>query len=374
MSSGSRIPVAQYLRMSTEQQKYSFANQARANLAYAAREGFEIISPFKDAGKSGVLLRKRSGLISLLQEVISGNAPFKAVLVYDVSRWGRFQDADEAAHYEFVCKQSHIPVHYSAEAFANNDSLPAVVMKGVKRAMAAEFSRELGTKVFAAEKHWAELGFKQGGSAGYGLRRLMVSSGGQPKQLLRRGEVKCLQSDRVVLVPGAPEEVECVREIFRLVVEERKTPHAVARELNRKALTCIGRPWSHQRVYGILTHPKYAGCNIWNRTSRRLGGPEVRLPESNWVVKPMAFEPIVDLAVFEKAQHVLRQRTCSRSNEQLIETLQQLLRAHGKLTRQVLQTSSGAPAASTCRKRFGTLQRAFELAGYFAATRGRRFA
>ena len=66
MSSGSRIPVAQYLRMSTEQQKYSFANQARANLAYAAREGFEIISTFKDAGKSGVLLRKRSGLISLL--------------------------------------------------------------------------------------------------------------------------------------------------------------------------------------------------------------------------------------------------------------------------------------------------------------------
>jgi hypothetical protein len=24
--------------------------------------------------------------------------------VYDVSRWGRFQDPDEAAHYEFLCK------------------------------------------------------------------------------------------------------------------------------------------------------------------------------------------------------------------------------------------------------------------------------
>ena len=371
MSSGGRIAVAQYLRMSTEQQKYSFANQATANLAYAAREGFEIIKTFKDAGKSGVLLRKRSGLINLLQEVISGNAPFKAVLVYDVSRWGRFQDADEAAHYEFVCKQSHIPVHYSAEAFVNNDSLPTVVMKGMKRAMAAEFSRELGIKVFAAEKHWAELGFKQGGSAGCGLRRLMVSSDGKPKRLLGRGEVKCLQSDRVVLIPGPPDEVDCIREIFRLVVEEKKNPYAVAQELNRRGLTYRGRSWSHQRVYEILTHPKYAGCNIWNRTSRRLGGPEVSVPESNWVVKPMAFEPIVDLAVFEKAQHVLRQRTCCRSNEQLIETLQQLLRVHGRLTSHVLQTSPGAPAVSTCRKRFGTLRRAFELAGYFAATRGR---
>lgn len=372
MSLGGRIPVAQYLRMSTEQQRYSFANQAAANFAYAAREGFAIIRTFKDAGKSGVSLRKRPGLSNLLQEVISGNARFEAVLVYDVSRWGRFQDADEAAHYEFVCKQSHVPVHYSAETFANNHSLPSVVMKGLKRVMAAEFSRELGVKVFAAEKHWAELGFKQGGSAGYGLHRLMVSSDGEPKRLLGPGEVKCLQSDRVVLVPGPPEEVDCIREIFRLVVEEKKTPFAIARELNSKGLTCHGRCWSHQRVYEILTHPKYAGYNIWNRTSRRLGGPEVRVLESNWVVKRMAFEPIVDPTTFQKAQYVLGERTCCRSNEELIETLQQLLTVHGKLTGYILQASPGAPSVSACRKRFGTLRRAFELAGYLASTEARR--
>jgi DNA invertase Pin-like site-specific DNA recombinase len=37
------------------------------------------------------------------------------VLVYDVSRWGRFQDIDESAHYEFVCKQAGIKVAYCAE-------------------------------------------------------------------------------------------------------------------------------------------------------------------------------------------------------------------------------------------------------------------
>jgi hypothetical protein len=33
------------------------------------------------------------------------------VLVDDVSRGGRFPDADEAAHYEFLCKTAGIQVH-----------------------------------------------------------------------------------------------------------------------------------------------------------------------------------------------------------------------------------------------------------------------
>lgn len=77
-------------------------------------------------------------MAQLLHDVISGNAPFKAILVYDVSRWGRFQDPDEAAHYEFVCKAADAPVHYCAETFANDGNLPNTIMKALKRAMAGE--------------------------------------------------------------------------------------------------------------------------------------------------------------------------------------------------------------------------------------------
>ena len=280
------IPAAQYLRMSTEQQQYSLENQAAAIQDYADRQGFEIIKTYSDAAKSGVLFRRRPGLSRLLQDVINGNMPFQAVLVYDVSRWGRFQDADEAAHYEFLCRQAHIPVHYCGETFANDASLPSSVMKALKRAMAAEYSRELGVKVFAAEKRWAEQGFKQGGLAGYGLRRLMISSDGVRKQLLSKGEVKCLQSDRVILVPGPPEEVDLVREIYRLAVEEERTPFDIARHLNRRGLTRWGRRWSHQYVHKILTHPKYAGHIVWNQTSRRLGGPSISVR-----VHELYFEP-----------------------------------------------------------------------------------
>jgi len=356
--------AAEYLRMSTEHQHYSPENQIATIQAYADLYGFEVIKTYSDAAKSGLRLKNRRDLQRLLQDVIGGNPGFDAVLVYDVSRWGRFQDADEAAHYEFLCRSAGIAVHYCAETFANDYSTSSTVMKAVKRAMAAEYSRGLGNQVFAAEREWAALGYKQGGSAGYGLKRLMISSGGEPKQVLAKGETKCLQSDRIILVPGNPKEVQCVQEIFRLVVEERKSPFWISQELNRTGMLFRGQRWVHQNVYRILTDPKYAGANVWNRSSRRLGGPNTPNPRSEWVIKTKAFEPIVAQEVFVAAQQVLAERTCVKSNEQILSELRRLLAKHGKLTAAILDSSPDSPSSNGCRRRFGGLQRAFELAGY----------
>ena len=98
------IPAAQYVRMSTEDQQYSITNQNAAIQKYAERRGFIVVSTYADAGKSGVAIKHRKELRRLLHDVTSGQAQYKTILVYDVSRWGRFQDVDEAAHYEFLCK------------------------------------------------------------------------------------------------------------------------------------------------------------------------------------------------------------------------------------------------------------------------------
>src|SRR5271165_1279586 len=89
-SEGPRVRAAQYVRMSTE-------NQAEIIAQYAARRGFEIVRTYEDAGKSGLRLDGRLSLQRLIADVRSGSTDFEAVLVYDVSRWGRFQDADESA-------------------------------------------------------------------------------------------------------------------------------------------------------------------------------------------------------------------------------------------------------------------------------------
>lgn len=196
------IPAAQYLRRSTEHQQYSLENQAAAIENYAAAHGFVVTRTYEDTGKSGLRLYGRVALKQLLQEVLSGELPCKAILVYDVSRWGRFQDIDEAAHYEFLCRSAGIPVIYCAEPFPNDTSLPSMILKALKRMMAGEYSRELSTKVYAGAKRLAELGFRQGGVAGYGYERMLVSPTREPKQILLPGQRKSIQQDRVILPPS----------------------------------------------------------------------------------------------------------------------------------------------------------------------------
>jgi len=192
----------------------------------------------------------------------------------------------------------------------------------------------------------------------------MVSSNGTRKELLAHGEMKCLQSDRVVLVPGDPQEVECVQEIFRFVVEEKKTPFQIAKELNRKGIRHRGKNWNHQMIYSILTHPKYAGASIWNRTTRRLGGPNVRVSESDWIVKTGAFEAVIDPFICAEAQRILNERRRRKSNDDTVEELRRLLASKGKLSGTILRKTPEAPSITFCKRRFGSLQQAFALAGY----------
>ena len=202
MSSNMRVPAAQYLRMSTEDQLYSLANQSVRIREYAEQNGFDIVKTYEDPGKSGVMLKHRDGLNALLTDVVSGAAAFKAILVYDVSRWGRFQNPDEAAHYEFLCARSGIPLHYCAEQFSNDGTACSAIVKALKRSMAAEFVRELGEQVIQGKTRLAQMGFWMGGPPGYGYRRRMVSADGKRKSVLKDGEQKSLKTDRVTLVLG----------------------------------------------------------------------------------------------------------------------------------------------------------------------------
>jgi DNA invertase Pin-like site-specific DNA recombinase len=337
-----------------------------------------IAQTYTDAAKSGVALKNRMGLQQLLQDVVSGVATYNAILVYDVSRWGRFQDTDESAHYEFLCKSAGIPVHYCAETFENDGTMPSLIMKALKRTMAGEYSRELGVKVLAGQKRLAENGFKQGGVPGYGLRRFLVSQDRQAKQALEFGERKSIASDRVILVPGPPHEVQIVREIYRLLIEEKKAVYSIARELNRRQIPhFFGSQWDHAAVQTVLTHLKYVGCNVHGRTSSRLHTRCIRVPRSQWTVVPDAFEPMIDAETFAKAQSILQSRTISKSNEDVLAALRILYLKEGRLTWEIIRNSPDVPSISTIRHRFGGLRAAYELLGYqdvYGAERWARYA
>ena len=143
--------AAHYVRMSTEHQQYSPENQLEVVRQYAAAHNMEIVQEYSDHGRSGLNIAGREGLNQLMADVEAKRTTFTSLLVYDVSRWGRFQDVDESAYYEYVLKRAGIRVHYCAEQFENDGSMSSSVLKTLKRSMAAEYSRELSVKVFSGQ-------------------------------------------------------------------------------------------------------------------------------------------------------------------------------------------------------------------------------
>ncbi len=365
MNKQSLIPAAKYLRMSTERQQYSLMNQSETIAKYAECHGFSVVKTYSDEARTGVSFRQRLGLQTLIQDVVKGVASYKVILVFDVSRWGRFQDTDESAHYEFLCKSAGIPVHYCAEPFSNDSGMPNLIMKSLKRVMAGEYSRELGVKIFAAQKRLAALGYRQGGSPGYGLGRLLISADGKPKQIISDGERKSIANDRVIQVPGPPEEVACVHEIYRLFLVEKMSFTAIAAELERRGILNRGRThWDPRAVHHILTHPKYVGCNVYGRSSMRLYTPRQEVPRSEWTVYPNAFEALIEPSIFEEVQKTIAAYTRNKENDVLLDDLKAIHAQKGRLTMHLIGTNPGLASPSTYRARFGSLSRAFELAGY----------
>jgi DNA invertase Pin-like site-specific DNA recombinase len=360
-----KIRAAEYVRMSTEHQKYSTENQGDAIRAYAEHRHMEIVRTYSDAGKSGLKIEGRDALRQLIDDVEAGETDFDAVLVYDISRWGRFQDADESAYYEYICRRNGISIHYCAEQFDNDGSPVSTIVKGVKRAMAGEYSRELSAKVFAGQCRLIELGYRQGGMAGYGLRRMRIDQHGAQQGILQFGEHKSLQTDRVILVPGPEEEVETVRWMYRQFVDGGKVESEISALLNDRGLvTDLGRPWSRGTVHQVLTNEKYIGNNVYNRRSFKLKKKRIENSPEMWIRADSAFEAIVDPQIFFTAQGMIRERNRRFSDEEMIERLRRLFDHHGYLSGLIIDESENMPSSGSYQRRFGSLIRAYELVGF----------
>jgi DNA invertase Pin-like site-specific DNA recombinase len=358
------LRAAQYVRMSTDYQRYSIENQAVVIAAYAQAHNLAIVRTYADRGESGLKLRNRAGLIELLNDVQSGHAAFGHILVFDVSRWGRFQDIDESAHYEFICKEAGIKVAYCAEQFDNDGSLISSIVKNLKRVMAAEFSRELSAKVHAGQCRYASLGFKLGGSVGYALRRELVDEKQRPKGLLKNGDRKYLVTDHVRVRPGSPDEVAIVRWIFRQF-EQQKSETAIARGLNQRAIpNSTGKPWNRSSVGRLLRNENYVGNLLFNRRSYKLKESRVSNPPNLWIRSEGCIEPIVERATFLRVKKIMAERRVSLPEEEMLARLRRILMKEGRLSPAIIDRAVGLPCTASYMQHFGSLRNVYRLIGY----------
>lgn len=363
------VRACQYLRMSREHQRYSPANQAAAIAEYALARGYEIVRTYRDNGRSGLTLQGREGLKELLTDVISGRADFSAVLVLDVSRWGRFQDPDQAAHYEFLCRQAGVSIEYCGEPFPNDAGAMTSIMKHLKRVMAGEFSRELGGKVLAAQLRVARTGYKLGGAAPFGLRRLLVDENGRAIRELRPGERKAVQSERVILVHGPETELAVIRDVFRWFVRENLPFVEIAERLaERGCVAPDGDAFSVNRISYLLRNPIYQGVYTFNKSTQRLKRGVFRNAPDQWVQHRM-LEPIVSPRLFSAAQKLLREPRRKYTRAQLLAILRRLVRSGERLS--IARIGQEGPSPAIYYQQFGSLERAFAEAGVNSGMRFR---
>jgi DNA invertase Pin-like site-specific DNA recombinase len=358
------ICVAEYIRMSTERQAYSIESQQIAIATYAAAHKIKIVRSYIDPGKSGLRIEHRHALRQLIDDVQNGRMNFGAILVYDVSRWGRFQDIDESAYYEFICKRAGVPILYCAEQFENNNSSVAQLIKGLKRVMAGEFSRELSVKVFDAQKRVIERGRHRGGNPAYGLRRLQVDEQGRPRGVLSTGERRHFETYQVILTQGPYSEVRTVRRIFRLFVIRRMRCMHIAQLLNNEGVpNAIGKRWTYNNVLRVLTNEKYIGNTVYARTSQKMLGPMRRNPPELWIRAIGTTPRMIDPHTFALAQKILGDSWWSYTDYQLLDRLTATFCKYGYLNTEIIRKSK-SPAVETYTKRFGKLKNAYRLIGY----------
>lgn len=357
--------AAAYVRMSTEHQQYSTENQLDVIRIYAATHRLEIVKVYTDMGKSGLRLEGRDALKQLFFDVKTGRAGYSTVLVYDVSRWGRFQDPDVSASYEVRCRQAGVSVQYCAEQFTNDGSPVSNIVKSVKRMMAGEYSRELSVKVFSGQSRLIERGYRQGGPAGFGLRRQLIDSTGSPKNELSIGEHKSIQTDRVILVPGPTCEVEMVLHIYRLFVEEGRSEREIADWLNAHGvLNDRSRLWTRGTVHQVLINEKYVGNNVWNHRSFKLKQTRTQNPPEEWVRADGVFSSIVNSILFQAAQSIIQSRSYRMPDGEMLQVLKTIYERRGFLSGLVIDEAEGCPSSSAYQHRFGSLLRCYSLIGY----------
>lgn len=361
-----RRAVAYYRHSAQDRQENSVEIQQDQVRKFATEHGLEIIREFADRGKSGLSVEGRDSFNEMLHEYVEGRkAEFEFVLVLDVSRWGRFQETDLSAYYTGLCLQNGKQVVFTTIGFPKENDLLHGLHLSIERYRAASYSRELSGKVWKGCAKIASGGYWAGGSAPYGMCRLLLDEKRQPLQVLGRGDHKAIHNQRVTLAPGDDKEVETVRYIFRSFVKEGKTPEEIAEALNSQGRPAPGAArWTRGAVAAILGNELYAGVMVWNKTSQKMKSPSRPNPAGDWIRAEGAFDPIIPVDLFQQARAIMAAHAEARarkySDADMILKLRELHDRYGTITGRLVAAAEEMVSVTTYAHRFHSFDLAYQ--------------
>ena len=353
--------VAYYRHSAQDRQENSIPIQRDQVREWAEKNGVEIIHEFADAGKSGLNAEGRPAFTEMMDDWIRQRNDFDYVLCLDVSRWGRFQDIDMSAQFSAECRKHNKQIiNTSIGKPKENDPLYPVYVQ-FERFRAAQYSRELSEKVWRGCAKIAEQCYWAGGPPPYGTRRLLLDEKREPLHALDPGQRKGIQNQRVTLVKGDPNEVAIIQRIFHEFVELGYSEYRIAERLNSDGIESPGgKSWRAGSVLNRLRNEVYVGTIVYNRTSSKLKTPKRHNPTEEWIRSTEAFDGLVALEQFLKAQEILEQRRQKYEPEYMLRELESLWKKYGILKPSLLRMNDAAPSSHTYANHFGSFDAAFQ--------------
>ena len=288
-----------YLRKSTDLQETSLEQQKEKVLGFAKEHSIRVIEFFAEEA-CGENVEGRPQFRKMI-ECCKSKEVFQYVLVYDISRWGRFESPKEAVYWEVEVEKSGRKVIFTSEGF-KEESIGTSITNFVKSAEASEYLKNIRRQTVRGMIYHANQGYWMGGRPPYGYNRGIVESG-KIIEVLPEGKQKNIKDQKVKLAINK-EQAKVVRTIFIMFVTQGMSVNSIVTHLNQS--NCPpprGHMWSKSSIWRMLHNDAYIGTLVYNRENgHKRHGKRKYNPKEEWVVVGNAHQPIISKDLWDVVQ------------------------------------------------------------------------
>lgn len=277
--------VVTYCRVSSEEQAekdISIPAQRKAIHRWVEQSGDSLVQDFVDEGISAYApADKRPGFCGMVN--FCRKHKVDHILVHKLDRFSR--NREESILFKSLLRKHGVTVKSITETY-DPETPQGFLYEGMIEVINQFYSMNLATETLKGMKENAERGFHNGGRVPYGYRLEKVGDPGR---------------ERMRLVEGPEEEVNLVREMFRLATEEGMGAKTITNLLNERQIPApCSRHWSASTVSNILNNPVYVGDQVWFK-SKKVGRDGRAINErDNWITARDAHPTLIEREVFER--------------------------------------------------------------------------
>jgi len=275
------LPVAIYARYSIDRQDaHSIDDQVRRCRVHAANHGFRVVAEYSDAAMSGAHVERADMQRMLTASRQRSGAPFRAVLVDDLSRLSR--DLGNTWQIVFHDLASTDVKVIDVTTGLSSDGAGARLTFGAMALVNDTFLQLVRTETHRGLEGRALGGFWTGGRC-YGYRTIQEENPPDPEHPRKRSVVDVSEAELVLRMFRQFADGSALKKIASILNEEGiPAPNDGGRGNKR------GHGWGHTTIRAMLSNERYIGRSTWNqskwvRVPGRKSRRRVMRPESEWI-------------------------------------------------------------------------------------------